>query len=431
MVLTTESSKFRFRDSVLRGVNGLPSDLRAMVILRYREQFSYEDIATRLSVSQDGVSSRLCQAVLRLHSKFRMQLDDTPVVTEPVMLSSDCRNVEHYMAQYVDETLSAIHRAGVDSHTSSCPACREKLARYRSVRTLLQSVYRRDPLPDQNVSAPAATPARPTSTVIGTVESAEPLLVDAATAARELQKLFEAESATLPDLAAEEAKLPPPLTPIIPDDLYDTASIVPLATSDLQPVIPEVIGTSTTFVPVPIAASFTTTATAPALVESSPYTPVAPITPVVTHAPIPEPAPLPAPQPISLPVMEPIAEPVAAPATVSAAAASLPTVEPALELVAVDPAVAAAEISSALAATPALPAAPANSLAVPVPGPAEAIVPVPVRIPLRERIRAHVAELRFDRLGREVQRFADGAARRAANHHHKDLPFARRELSRE
>ncbi len=363
MVLTSESSKIRFRDSILRSVNGLPADLRAMVILRYRERFSYEDIAARLSVSQDGVSSRLCQAVLRLHAKFGMHMGDGPSsITEPVMLSADCRSVEHYMPQYVDETLSIIHRAGVDAHTESCSACREKLARYRAVRTLLQSAYHREPLPEK-AAAPAT--GSPTSTVIGHVKPDEPVLVDAATAAKELQKLFESEASSLPDLAAEEAKLPPPLTPVIPDESYDTIDIVPLQNSELSPVVPEVIGATTSFVPIPIESNSTTIT--PALVEA-----VSEVMPVMEPIAEPLPIPIPVPEPVIVPVSTPLPQPIAA----AAAAAAIPNVP------------AAAEIPPS--------AVPEPEPEVSVVASVNAAVPIPiiVRVPLRARIAARIAAVR-------------------------------------
>src|SRR5476649_1723903 len=122
MMVLSESSRIRFHDSIVQTVNGLPAELRSLVILRYREKFSYEDIATRMSVSPDGVSSRLCQAALRLHAKLGMYLGDSDVgaMPEPVMISNDCRIAERCLAQYVDQTLASCDRPGVERHLEAC-----------------------------------------------------------------------------------------------------------------------------------------------------------------------------------------------------------------------------------------------------------------------------------------------------------------------
>ncbi len=157
MMLMTESSRFRLRDSLRRSIDALPPDLRSLIILRYRENFSYGDIAQRLNVSTDGISSRLCQAALRLHAKLGIlvsdNLEDLPA--EPAMMSADCRIVERCLPLYSDDALDSGDRAFVASHLLACAGCSAKVQRFGAIKSMLRAAFNRGEAPTQ--SAPCRT----------------------------------------------------------------------------------------------------------------------------------------------------------------------------------------------------------------------------------------------------------------------------------
>src|SRR5579862_1256998 len=142
MVMSGDSTRTRLRETVTQAVNALPPDLRAPVLLRYREKFSYEEIARRLSLPDEGVRGRICSAALRLHAKFGLHLGDGhAILAEPGMTTGDCRSIEKHIPRFVEQLLSEDDRRTVEAHTSSCQSCFEMVARFRAVWNLLQTTY--------------------------------------------------------------------------------------------------------------------------------------------------------------------------------------------------------------------------------------------------------------------------------------------------
>ena len=346
MMLSTDSARFRFR-----------------------ENFSYEDMARRLSVSADGISSRLCEAALRLHAKLGIQLGDIAGYAEssesagsvadaahvnaspagPVMAGNDCHAVERCVARFADETLNNADAPFVASHLEKCRACHEKVNRFRAVKSLLLTAFNRGDFsraPSRHAALErnrnCMGPALPGSTLIGEAAAAPdnrppltpvlddlerlvgPIEIEPEAAADELARLLASPE---PQLPQPQSPLPPQqpqplgstgtLVPVPPPiviepinaDSSSTVSITPLPESAGATKAPEVIGMSSTFTALPIESSQLAPVAEPVPIDSSAPAPVvAPIAPIAPIAPV---------QPVALAVN---AEPPPAPAAASNAA---------------------------------------------------------------------------------------------------------------
>jgi len=64
-------SMLELRDAISRAVETLPPKLRSVVVLRYLEHLSYEEIAARLKLNPGTVGWLLCEASLFLHGKLK------------------------------------------------------------------------------------------------------------------------------------------------------------------------------------------------------------------------------------------------------------------------------------------------------------------------------------------------------------------------
>jgi len=71
MATTGGFSMLELRDAISRAVETLPPKLRSVVVLRYLEHLSYEEIAARLTLSAGTVGWLLCEASLQLHGKLK------------------------------------------------------------------------------------------------------------------------------------------------------------------------------------------------------------------------------------------------------------------------------------------------------------------------------------------------------------------------
>jgi len=206
MVMSGDSSKTRLRETVTQAVDALPPDLRAPVLLRYREKFSYEEIARRLSLPDDGVRGRICTAALRLHATFGMHIaGGHAILPEPGVTTSDCRSIEKHIPRFVEQGGADPESRSVETHISKCRSCLEMVARFRAVWNLLQSTYQSaSSAPKDGVlRSPFAVPAREESFDstfgLGALLGMPPAVqqpvahdgpVDPATAAAELAKML-------------------------------------------------------------------------------------------------------------------------------------------------------------------------------------------------------------------------------------------------
>jgi len=68
-------SVLEMREIVARSVETLPPKLRAVVVLRYLEHLSYEEIAKRLGLTAGTVGWMLCEAAVSLHGKLKGCVD--------------------------------------------------------------------------------------------------------------------------------------------------------------------------------------------------------------------------------------------------------------------------------------------------------------------------------------------------------------------
>lgn len=74
-------SKVDIREAVARAIDGLPAPLRELVVLRYWEHCSYQDLAARLNLPLGTVKSQLARADALLErrlNKFLERAEDAP-----------------------------------------------------------------------------------------------------------------------------------------------------------------------------------------------------------------------------------------------------------------------------------------------------------------------------------------------------------------
>lgn len=76
LVTTGGFSLLELREAVAQSIDALPPKLRAVVVLRYLEHLSYEQIAERLQLSPGTVGWLLCEAGLLLHGRLGQVLQN-------------------------------------------------------------------------------------------------------------------------------------------------------------------------------------------------------------------------------------------------------------------------------------------------------------------------------------------------------------------
>ena len=74
-------SVLELREAIARAVETLPPKQRSVVVLRYLEHLSYEEIATRLKLNTGTVGWLLCEAALQLHGKLKDYVNAPPAGT--------------------------------------------------------------------------------------------------------------------------------------------------------------------------------------------------------------------------------------------------------------------------------------------------------------------------------------------------------------
>jgi len=67
-------SVLEMRESVAKAIETLPENLREVIVLRYWDQLSYEDIATRLKIPSGTVGRLLHDASVKLYEKLNVQV---------------------------------------------------------------------------------------------------------------------------------------------------------------------------------------------------------------------------------------------------------------------------------------------------------------------------------------------------------------------
>lgn len=71
-------SLVELRESVAKAIEGLPEKQREVVVLKYWEGLSYDEIARRLGSTEGTVGWLLCEAVNRLHDRLKPHLETEP-----------------------------------------------------------------------------------------------------------------------------------------------------------------------------------------------------------------------------------------------------------------------------------------------------------------------------------------------------------------
>ena len=67
-------SMMEMRESVAKAIEQLPDELRSVIVLRYWEQLTYEDLARRLSLPNITVRRRLAEAYVWLFQHTNLKL---------------------------------------------------------------------------------------------------------------------------------------------------------------------------------------------------------------------------------------------------------------------------------------------------------------------------------------------------------------------
>ncbi|MBI3828703.1 MAG: RNA polymerase sigma factor [Planctomycetes bacterium] len=75
LVTTGGFSLLELRDSVAKAIETLPPHLRTVVVLRYWQHLSYEEMAARLNVPSGTVGRLLYEATLALYDKLKIHLE--------------------------------------------------------------------------------------------------------------------------------------------------------------------------------------------------------------------------------------------------------------------------------------------------------------------------------------------------------------------
>jgi RNA polymerase sigma-70 factor (ECF subfamily) len=105
------------------GIQELPDEERAVLVLRDVEEFPSKDVATALGISDAAVRQRLHRARQSLAERLR------PVLCEGRELT--CGGRLDLLFDYIDEALESDLQAPVEKHLKDCPKCRGFLSLYR------------------------------------------------------------------------------------------------------------------------------------------------------------------------------------------------------------------------------------------------------------------------------------------------------------
>lgn len=82
--------RLEMREQVAKCVDRLPGKLRTVVVLRHLEGLSYEEIATRMDITEGSVGWLLCEANLRLHEKLKAFFSPMPSSTPVDPTKENC-----------------------------------------------------------------------------------------------------------------------------------------------------------------------------------------------------------------------------------------------------------------------------------------------------------------------------------------------------
>lgn len=74
-VTTGGFSMLELRDSVAGAIDTLPPKLRTVILLRYWEQLSYDEVASRMNVTPSAVWHLLHDATLKLYGRLKVHVD--------------------------------------------------------------------------------------------------------------------------------------------------------------------------------------------------------------------------------------------------------------------------------------------------------------------------------------------------------------------
>ena len=108
--------------AMVKALGALPEKHRTVIILRYFNELSLNEIAAALGIPPGTVKSRLHQGLKKLHEKFY------PAFQPESREKMNCKQVQKLLASYLEEELKGTTLAEFKRHLDNCPRCREELA---------------------------------------------------------------------------------------------------------------------------------------------------------------------------------------------------------------------------------------------------------------------------------------------------------------
>lgn len=112
------------RRAIQRALDLIPSDLRAVLLLRDVEELSSREVADQLGIADAAVRQRLHRARTAMAELLRPELCNGPALT--------CGGQLDLLFDYIDSALPADLQAPVHGHLESCAPCGDLLTTYRA-----------------------------------------------------------------------------------------------------------------------------------------------------------------------------------------------------------------------------------------------------------------------------------------------------------